>query len=147
VTLTKDSHAVLWDAKTAELVASISIPFLWSTLSERARLAYPTVRLGIFSHDSGSLYLLSSGGLLVRFSLGSDVRAPGDLEQEIALRSGEQPDGAGGLKALQPDDVLGRWKSMVRKLADPQSASSSLERFDFGQEAKAALSTTQVPVR
>jgi WD40 repeat protein len=147
VTLTEDSHLFLWDVRTTEFVANVSIPSLWPTLSERARDVYPRVCVVNFSLDNRSLYLLTSGGLLVRLELDFDHRTSSELDDDIALRSGEVPDGSSGLKILDPDELAKRWHSMARKLADLPLTSSRFEPLDLGQEAKAALSTTQVPMR
>ena len=146
-THTENSHFVLWDAKTAELLSSINIPALWPTLFDRARLGSRPIRLVSFSLDNRSLCLITSGGVLVRLNLDVDQRNLDDMRAEIALRSGVVPDGSEGLQILSSEELAALWASIARKMADPISASSRFEASDFGQESKAAFSTMQVPVR
>jgi hypothetical protein len=145
VTLTEDSHVLLWDAQTAELLAAFSVPYLQPRLTdaERARLTGARIPLACFSADNRFLYVLISQGLLVRISLDVDSRSSERVAAESALRSGAEFDGAGGLKILEPDELAARWRTIGRLSAPARSASSNSKRPNLATRAKAAFIATE----
>jgi WD40 repeat protein/serine/threonine protein kinase len=108
--LNNDSDAVLrvWDAKTGEPLFGMPI-----NLFERQSVGPPTgdphlasqLEFSCFSQDSRELHLLTHGGTVETVSLEPDARTTAELLREIVIRSGVQPDGAGGLSIVDPDHL------------------------------------------
>ena len=98
-----------WDASTGEPLFVLPLSVLQrpernassSDLSEPLQLQF-----SFFSMDSRRLHLVLRGGRVASLSLDPDARTSAELLREIVLRSGTQPDGAGGLSTVEPDRLV-----------------------------------------
>jgi hypothetical protein len=64
------------------------------------------VILTSFPPDGREVRLLTSGGLLARIDLASDIRPAEAILREVAIRTGSEPDQAGGLLLINPARLL-----------------------------------------
>jgi hypothetical protein len=64
------------------------------------------VILTFFPPDGHEVRLLTSGGLLARIDLASDIRPAETILREVAIRTGTEPDQAGGLLLINPARLL-----------------------------------------
>lgn len=104
-----------WDALTGECV------FVRSVARFAAR--YPPapdrivadpwgVAALFFSADARRVHLISRGGVLATYDMSPDNRPGRELLDEVAVRSGTQPDSNGDLLLLDPDRLMAIWHSL-----------------------------------
>jgi WD40 repeat protein len=100
----------VWDATTGEPLFGLPLDSM-----KRGPLEVDPsqIELSWFSSDSRLLHFVIHGGLVETLSLAPDARVAPELLREIVIRSGIEPDGAGGVSILHPDSVTRRFRREV----------------------------------
>jgi WD40 repeat protein len=124
--ITQSSSVFAWDAFTGERVFSRQV----SRLAKRAiinpdGLVIEPSQLAVlfFSAELDRFHFVTCAGLLASYDLWPDSRSQQELLDEVALRSGTQPDSKGGLTALEPEQLVSHAKKLFsssdsRKIKD-----------------------------
>ena len=121
-TVTQELEISLWDAQTAELLAALRPRDVEPILSQRTRLS-SSIPLVFFSADNRYVHIVASQGLVTSIELDPTHHRQNQIADEIALCSGAEFDGAGGLRILEPSELAERWRTAGRRSAakEPES--------------------------
>jgi eukaryotic-like serine/threonine-protein kinase len=65
-----------------------------------------------FSSDARQVHVVTRGGLFAAYDMTADSRPAPELLEEVAVRSGTQPDSNGDLLLLQPERLVTIWHSL-----------------------------------
>jgi hypothetical protein len=95
-----------WDVSTAEPMFVRTLSQFGTRVPDAPRADLWRVILTFFPPDGHEVRLLTSGGLLARIDLASDIRPAETILREVAIRTGTEPDQAGGLLLINPARLL-----------------------------------------
>lgn len=95
-----------WDIATAEPIFVRTLSQFGTRLPDAPHAHLWRVILTFFPCDGREVRLLTSGGLLARIDLAADIRPTEAIVHEVAIRTGTEPDQAGGLLLINPARLL-----------------------------------------
>ena len=98
-----------WDASTGEPVFVLPFPHLRRDRPAQSgglTSAPSELQVAFFGEGSRRLHAVLREGSFATLSLEPDARISPELLREIVIRSGNRPDGAGGLSAVEPESLV-----------------------------------------
>jgi WD40 repeat protein len=117
----RESIVRIWDATTGEPVFGLPLNVLERQAAGEVQDAQrpSQIEFSGFSSDSRLLHFAIHGGLVETLSLEPDARTAPELLREIVIRSGVQPDGAGGLSNVDSERLSQFFHNEVGRPSTP----------------------------